>query len=127
MNEENVKVTIVETDNEIETYEPRITRKQLSVYEYCRVITDLANYLYNTDNIDKYIDTIEIHNIVDPCSLAFKLLESGKFDAIIDRGYERVTYSKCTFNNIYLDLVRSYIEQQENNILNEIFKKLKLI
>lgn len=123
---EDINVEIVDSNTEIEVYEPKITRKQLSIYEYCRVVTELANFLYNIDDIDKYIEEIEIKNIVDPGDLAFKLLESGKFDAVLDRGYEKVTFSKCKFNKIYLNMVRSYLEKQNNSVFENIFRRLKL-
>ena len=94
---EDINVEIVESNTEIEVYEPKITRKQLSIYEYCRVVTELANFLYNIDDIDKYIEEIEIKNIVDPGDLAFKLLESGKFD-----GPSILSYSSiCRSRSIY--------------------------
>lgn len=110
---------------EIIDYEPVITRKNISIFELVRVITDLANYLYELKDINKYIDDLELDEIVDPVNLAFLLLQSGKFDAIINRGCEYVTYSKLKKNKTTLMLIEDYLNNQREEY-NNLFSTLGL-
>lgn len=110
---------------EIIDYEPVITRKNISIFELVRVITDLANYLYELKDINKYIDDLELDEIVDPVNLAFLLLQSGKFDAIINRGCEYVTYSKLKKNKTTLMLIEDYLNNQHEEY-NNLFSTLGL-
>lgn len=110
---------------EIIDYEPVITRKNISIFELVRVITDLANYLYELKDINKYIDDLELDEIVDPVNLAFLLLQSGKFDAIINRGCEYVTYSKLKKNKTTLMLIEDYLNNQQEEY-NNLFSTLGL-
>lgn len=116
-------------DNEvtIEKFKPRLTRDICSVYEFVRIITDLANHLYSLPSIEKYIDGFEVHNIIEPCDLAYKLLRSGRFDAILDRGTEKVTFSELTIDPFTYELVEEYLAQQEKNRKSAFLEKLELL
>ena len=92
-NQHNVKLHENNSKTEVEVYYPRMTRNTLSIFEYVGVITKLAKYLNSLTNLDKYLSDIEVNQIINPAELAFNLLNDGKFDAVIDRGYELVTFS----------------------------------
>ncbi len=105
----------IQSKNAMETYDPVITRSTISIYEYTRVLTDLSVYLYESPDLNKYIDEIEVDNIIDTNKLAYKLLKEGVFDAILDRGYEKVTFSRLKIDPRYDTLIEAYLEQQDRN------------
>ena len=72
--DKSTKTYFYDSDVTIEKFKPKLTRDICSVFEFVRVITDLANHLYTLPSIEKYIDDIEIKNIIEPCDLAYKLL-----------------------------------------------------
>lgn len=124
---ETPKTYFYESDVTIDKFKPRLTRDICSVFEFVRVVTDLANHLYNLPSIEKYIDGIEIKNIVEPCDLAYKLLRNGRFNAILDRGTEKVTFSELYVDPFTYDLVESYLAQQEEVRRHSFLEKLQLI
>lgn len=113
--------------NEIEEYEPIKTSKYISIYEYAKLLTDLSLYLYESKSISKYIDELEIHNIIDPNKLAYTLLKNGTFDALIDRGYEKVTFSKLKINPKYDKLIVKFLNEQEGNINRNFLELLNIV
>ena len=127
MESSNAKTYFYDSEVTIETYKPRLTRDICSIYEFVRVITDLANHLYTLPSIEKYIDGFEVHNIIEPCDLAYKLLRSGRFNAILDRGTEKVTFSELKVDPFTYELVEEYLSQQESNRRKAFLEKLELI
>ena len=124
---DNLKETLPEdTIAEVEVYEPRITRETLSIYEYVAVITKLAKYLFSLMDIDKYIDEVELNQVVNPSELAFNLLNDGKFDAVIDRGYEKVTFSKLKVREQWKETIRNYFNYRHQVMEEEVLKPLNL-
>ena len=121
------KTYFYDSDVTIEKFKPKITRDICSVFEFVRVVTDLANHLYTLPSIEKYIDGIEIKNIVEPCDLAYKLLRNGRFNAILDRGTERVTFSELHVDPFTYELVESYLAQQEDTRHRSFLEKLGLV
>ena len=59
------KTYFYDSDVTIETYKPKLTRDICSVFEFVRIVTDLANHLYTLPSIEKYIDGIEVKNIIE--------------------------------------------------------------
>ena len=112
---------------DVEIYYPKMTRETLSIYEYVGVITKLAKYLNSLTNLDKYLPDIEVNQIINPSELAFNLLNDGKFDAIIDRGYERVTFSVLKVKKQWKDTISNYFKNQHDTIENEILSPLDLL
>ena len=121
------KIQFYDSDVTIEKFKPRLTRDICSVFEFVRIITDLANHLYNLPSIEKYIDGIEIKNIVEPCDLAYKLLRNGRFNAILDRGTEKVTFSELHVDPFTYELVETYLNQQEDVRRRSFMEKLHLM
>lgn len=121
------KIQFYDSDVTIEKFKPRLTRDICSVFEFVRIITDLANHLYNLPSIEKYIDGIEIKNIVEPCDLAYKLLRNGRFNAILDRGTEKVTFSELHVDPFTYELVETYLNQQEDVRRRSFMEKLQLM
>ncbi|GHU24869.1 hypothetical protein FACS189472_17940 [Alphaproteobacteria bacterium] len=80
-------------ENEIEVYHPKITRPTISKYEYVRVITALAKYLFSLSDLSSFVKDKTINTVINQTELAYQLLKDGKFDAVIDRGCEKVTLS----------------------------------
>ena len=126
-NENNLKTYFYDSDTTIEKFKPKLTRDICSVFEFVRIVTDLANHLYNLPSIEKYIDGIEIKNIVEPCDLAYKLLKNGRFNAILDRGTEKVTFSELHVDPFIYELVESYLNQQEDVRRKSFLEKLQLM
>jgi hypothetical protein len=125
--DKSTKTYFYDSDVTIEKFKPKITRDICSVFEFVRVVTDLANHLYTLPSIEKYIDGIEIKNIVEPCDLAYKLLRNGRFNAILDRGTERVTFSELHVDPFTYELVESYLAQQEDTRHKSFLEKLDLL
>ena len=126
-NDQSSKIQFYDSDVTIEKFKPRLTRDICSVFEFVRIITDLANHLYNLPSIEKYIDGIEIKNIVEPCDLAYKLLRNGRFNAILDRGTEKVTFSELHVDPFTYELVETYLNQQEDVRRRSFMEKLQLL
>jgi len=127
--EEETKIELKDkTSNETiaEVFKPVKTRRMLSLFEYTRIITELAKYLYSLSSIDKYVRDIEIHNVINPAELAFELLDQGKFDAVLDRGSEKVTYSTLMVNDIWRQTIRKYFKTQHENIYSELLQPLSI-
>ena len=125
--ENTAKTCFYDSDTTIEKFKPKLTRDICSVFEFVRIVTDLANHLYNLPSIEKYIDGIEIKNIVEPCDLAYKLLRNGRFNAILDRGTEKVTFSELHVDPFTYELVESYLSQQEEIRRESFLEKLNLL
>lgn len=111
----------------VEVHYPKMTRETLSIYEYVGVITKLAKYLNSLTNLDKYLPDIEVNQIINPAELAFNLLNDGKFDAVIDRGYELVTFSVLKIKKQWKDTISNYFKNQHDTIENEILGPLDLL
>lgn len=111
----------------IQIYHPHITRDIISVFEYANVVTKLAKHLQSLPSLEQYIPNVDTNQIIDPTELAFNLLEEGKWDAIIDRGYEKVTYSTLRVRQQWKDMLRNYFDQRRVTIENELLRPLKLL
>ena len=118
------KVEIVGEKSVMETYYPKITRDTLSVFEYVGVITKLAKYLSNIPDIEKYVSDVEVNQLINPAELAFNLLNEGKFDAVLDRGYEKVSFSKLKVKPQWKDMITNYFKTHHDSITNEVLKML---
>ena len=123
----STKTYFYDNDVTVEKFKPKLTRDICSVFEFVRVVTDLANHLYTLPSIEKYIDGIEIKNIIEPCDLAYKLLRNGRFNAILDRGTEKVTFSELHIDPFTYELVESYLNQQEDIRRKNFLEKLDLL
>ena len=125
--DKSTKTYFYDSDVTVEKFKPKLTRDICSVFEFVRVITDLANHLYTLPSIEKYIDGIEIKNIIEPCDLAYRLLRNGRFNAILDRGTEKVTFSELHVDPFTYELVESYLNQQEDIRRKSFLEKLDLL
>lgn len=134
---DDIEPTLAELDDEIpedkvkineaakiETFYPKVTRPMISLYEYVGTITKLAKFLYNINDLEKYVTEVEIVHVINPAELAFKLLDEGKFDAILDRGYERVTFSTLKVKNQWREMIMNYFAQQNKNFHDEMLVPL---
>lgn len=109
------------SDETVEVYKPKITRPTMSKFEFVRVCTAAAKYLYALPDLSAYIKTPEVNDLINPAELAFLLVTSGKLNATLDRlGYERVTMSELRINPIWIDIVRNYFNQRHESEHNEI-------
>lgn len=107
---------------------PVITRQKLSIYEYAGMLTQLSEYFMNIKDLDKYIDTPQINNIIDPCELAFKLLLEGKLDIQIERfGYETVLFSQCERDEMIEKEISNYLtarnKDRKETLIDKLFNK----
>ena len=122
-------ITLHEITNEavVETYEPKITRPIMSIYEYSEVHTQLGEYLDSQKSIRTFTNDVEIKFTVNPVEVAFYLLKEGKWDATLDRGYELVSYSKLTYNPQWEHTVKNYFDEQHITQQQDLFAPLDLI
>ena len=117
----------ITNDTKVETYEPKLTRPTISVFEYAEIHTMLADYIESHKSVKNFVDDIEIKGNVNPAELAFHLLKEGKWDAVIDRGYEVVSYSKLKINKQLEDTIANYFKEQHEVEKQELFEPLGLI
>ena len=129
LKENNCNESYVKNNQEsnVEVYYPKITRETLSIYEYVGVITKLAKYLNSLTDLNKYLLDVEVNQVINPAELAFNLLNDGKFDAIIDRGYELVTFSVLKVKKQWKDTISNYFKNQHDVIEREILTPLNLL
>ena len=125
--EKNITLIKQTNDTTVEVYEAKITRPILSVYEYVDVHTKLAMFIDGHKSIKQFVDDVEINFTVNPAELAYHLLKEGKWDAVIDRGYEKVTYSRLKANPQWGEMIERYFEQQRNVYTHDLFEKLGLM
>ena len=128
--EDNGAITDIKGGNvkeHIKKYKPIITSKYISIYEYTRLLTELSLLLFNKKSLSKYINTIEVKNIIDTNKIAYELLKHGVFDAVIDRGYEKVNFSELIVNPLWDDMIEQFLSEQEETINNSFLSVLKLI
>ena len=111
----------------VEEYEPKITRPIMSIYEYAEVHTMLAEYLEAQRSIRNVVNDVEIRSTVNPAEVAFNVLREGKWDAVLDRGYEKVSYSKLKYNPQWESTCAHYFTQQHEAQKNELFAPLQLL
>lgn len=110
---------------ELANSKPIITRHKLSIYEYAGMLTQLAEYFMNIKDLDRYIETPQVNNIIDPCSLAFKLLIEGKIDIQIERlGYETVLFSQCERDEMIEKEITNYLNSREKDRKETLTDKL---
>lgn len=120
-------VSVDDNTNRIRKYKPVMTSKYISIYEYAKVLTDLSLFLFNQKSLSKYINNIEVKNIIDTNKIAYELLKNKVFDAIIDRGYEKVNYSELIVNPLWENMVEQFLNEQEDTINDSFLTMLKLI
>ena len=99
---------------EIEEFDPVITSKYISIFEYAKILTDLSLYLYDSQTVSEYIDNVEVKTLMDTNKLAYLLLKDGTFDAVLDRGYEKVTFSHLKINPQYTEMIERFLNDVEN-------------
>lgn len=104
-----------------------VSRPLLSVYELSAVGTKLAETIYDNTSIAEYQTEKEINNIVNPAQLAFQLLQSGAYDAIIDRGYDKIKYSETHKNELKLTQLDNYFNEQNESVDTYILQRLGLV
>ena len=115
-------------DSNVETYKPHITRPTMSKFEFVRVCTAAAKYLYSLPDLSAYIKTPEVNDLINPAELAFLLITSGKLNATLDRlGYEKVTMSELRINPIWIDIVKNYFNRRHKAEHRELLVPYGLI
>lgn len=123
----NITLQKATDDSTVEKYDPVITRPILSIYEYAEVHTLLAEYLQDQRTIAGFTNDVEIRSNVSPVEVAFYVLKEGKWDATIDRGYEKVSYSRLKYNPQWASTIEHYFKQQHQIEKNELFQPLGLV
>ena len=100
----------------IEKYYPKLTSPTISRFEFCHVITQLAKYLESLNDLSKYVDLEDSENeklvFINPAEQAFKLLMNHKFDAVLQRRGEKVSFSVLEIDPQDIDLIEWDFKQQ---------------
>lgn len=120
-------ITGGEVKTNIKKYKPVITSPYISIYEYAKLLTELSLLLFNQKSLSKYIDNIEVKNIIDTNKIAYELLKNGTFDAIIDRGYEKVNFSELKVNPLWNNMIEQFLKEQEENVNKSFLSVLDLL
>lgn len=107
--------------------EPKVTRKTISEFEFVRVVTILARYIENSKTLYQFTDQkTTISNVVNSAQLATMLLKNGKFDAIISRPEEDVTFSSLIVNPSLYKQLEDYFSEKEE-ITKNMLENIKII
>jgi len=112
------------TLNKIEKLKPFKTRNTISIFEYSRVLTALSRYLFDINDLSKYVKNENLSTIIHPCELAFNLLEEGVFDAILDRGIEKVSYSSLLVNKYWKKLLTNSFDKHNQSLRDDFLAKI---
>jgi len=123
----NITLQNLTNNTVVEEYEPKITRPTISIYEYAEIHTMLADFIEPHTSIKDFTDEVEIKGTVNPAELAFYLLKEGKWNAVINRGYEKVSFSKLKINKQWSDTIENYFKEQHETHKRELFEPLGLI
>ena len=99
----------------VEKFYPKYSSNLLSRFELCHVITQLAKYIESLTDLSKYMDTEdtkELLTLINPAEQAFRLLMKHKFDPVLKRRNEKVSFSTLELNPQDLDLIEWDFQQQ---------------
>ena len=99
----------------IEKFYPKYSSNLLSRFELCHVITQLAKYIESLTDLSKYMDTEdskELLTLINPAEQAFRLLMKHKFDPVLKRRNENVSFSVLEVNPQDIDLIEWDFQQQ---------------
>jgi hypothetical protein len=118
---ENIKLT-----NKMEIYKPKITRDLMSIYEFVGTITKLADYLYHLDDLSGIIDKQEVCSYINPLELSWNLLKHRKFNAVLNRGVEDVSFSELQINPRWVIEIENNFKLHKKSFEEDILKCLKL-
>jgi hypothetical protein len=71
--------------------------------------------------------TKSIDNIIYGVRLAVHLLKEKQYDAVLDRGYERVTFSTLDVNPEWEREILAYYDELEQSMEKELFTPLEIV
>ena len=123
----NVTIQNITEDVDVVIHHPKLTRPILSIYEYVAVHTELGKFIDAQTSLAQFVDDVEINDLVNPAELAFELLRNHKWDVVINRGYERVSYSQLKYNKQWEDMLERYFKAQHQTQNKEIHVPLGLL
>ena len=123
----NITIEMATPNVVMEKYDPIITRPTMSINEYVRAHTQLAEFIRTNKSVKNFIKDVEIKCLSNPSEIAFYLLKEGKCDITIDRGYEKVSYSRLKINPQWESMSEHYFKQQHDVQLKEVFEPLELV
>lgn len=123
----NMTIEMATPNSVMEKYDPIITRPTMSINEYVRAHTQLAEFINTNKSVKNFIKDVEIKCLSNPSEIAFYLLKEGKCDITIDRGYEKVSYSRLKINPQWESMSEHYFKQQHETQLKEVFEPLELV
>lgn len=123
--EEEMEGGRVEIDkiNSTEKYYPKYTSNLLQRYELCHVITQLAKYIESLTDLSKYMDTDDTKDLltlINPAEQAFKLLMNHKFDPVLQRRNEKVSFSVLEMNPHDIEQIEWDFKQQREEQLKTL-------
>lgn len=102
--------------DKVEKLYPKSSSRTMSRFEFCHVITQLAKYIESLSDLSKYVnddsDDKELLTLINPAEQAFRLLMAHKFDAILQRRNERVSFSVLDIDPQDIDIIEWDFEQQ---------------
>jgi hypothetical protein len=115
------------TNNFIEVYKPKITRKIMSVYEFVGTITKLADYLYHLDDLNDIIENEQVNSYINHLELAWVLLKTRKFNATLNRYIENVSFSELDINPRWIEVIEHNFKLHNQSFTEDILKTLELV
>jgi hypothetical protein len=98
----------------------------MSIYEFVGTITKLADYLYNLDDLSKIIENKEVYTYINHLELAWNLLKTGKYNAILNRYIEQVSFSELDVNPRWIEVIENNFKLHNQAFEDDILKPLDL-
>lgn len=122
----NIKVQDLKLIKDIPKLKPKLTRSNMSKYEFAATITKLSLYLNTLPSLEHYFNnTMSYNGYINPTEVAYTLLMNGNFDAIIDRlGYEKVSFSQLKINKQWCILLENYFKRNHEALVNLCYKPI---
>jgi hypothetical protein len=74
--------------------------------------------LIKNDEVKMYINHVQ---------LAWNLLREGIYNAVIDRGIEKVSFSELEINKTWIDILEENFEEHNKAFEKDILEQLKLL
>lgn len=104
----------------IEKVKHRKTRNKLSVYELSQIVSQITKYLENRHSISELVhdNNIAVDEIINPASLAVKLLKKKAIDIYIERKEETIPLSDFIINPYDMEWVEQYYLEQDARLKN---------
>lgn len=103
---------------------PVKTVRRCSIMEFTRVVVEIGKYLETIDDLSKIIKNTAFGGPANTSEIALDWIKSGKIDAVIDRGVEKVLFSTLIVNPQWVDQLTRYNIRRNESITSNMSRLL---